>query len=317
MRCYEPFLPLKLKAILFLLLFLPLVSFASQITITLKDVAFVNSNDVYLKDIANINTKSPSLKKYLAEIKLTTIYRNKTIIASKLVQQRLVENLIDIKKVKIIGDKTIVVLNKKQITAQELIPVITRYIKKHYKNIRIKKITVSPEKVDVIGNYSIKITPKGKTSSYIYLSIKLVPTDRELSASVRYVKLTKAVVAKHFLPKGLRITPLDVKISQVEVKPNKEYIKDLNDVLGKKLRRNIKEGEPITYRDLLKNYLVRRNSNVKVIYQRGAFKIELLGRALQNGELGDIIKVRNLSSGKVIQCKVIGINKVLFLSGQF
>ena len=316
MRCCEQSLRLKHKFTLFLLLLSFSFSLANQITIKLKDIAFINSQDVYLKDIADITTKSKALKKYISNLRIAKI-KNKGVITKSLIEAKLQENLIDTSQINIVGDRVLVVLNEKYITANQLIPKINEYINKQYKNVKIQKITISPQKRKVIGSYQLKIFPKGKTRNYIYLTIKVLPSGEEFSVSVRYIKLTKAVVAKHFLPKGSKITPLDVKIAKVEEKPNKEYIKDLNEVIGKKVKRNIKEGSPISYQDLLKTYLVRRNSNVKVIYQRGAFKIELLGRALQNGELGDIIKVKNLSSGKVIQCKVIGANKVLFLSGQF
>ncbi|RMD45217.1 MAG: flagella basal body P-ring formation protein FlgA, partial [Aquificota bacterium] len=38
-------------------------------------------------------------------------------------------------------------------------------------------------------------------------------------------------------------------------------------------------------------------------------------KALENGQLNQIIKVKNTSSGKVIPCKVIGRNQVLFIGG--
>ena len=60
------------------------------------------------------------------------------------------------------------------------------------------------------------------------------------------------------------------------------------------------------------HYLVKRGNPVKVVYVKGPIKIEIIGIALENGREGDIIKVKNPSTGKILPCRVVGENVVLF-----
>ncbi|RMD47234.1 MAG: flagella basal body P-ring formation protein FlgA, partial [Aquificota bacterium] len=108
----------------------------------------------------------------------------------------------------------------------------------------------------------------------------------------------------------------DILLKKVEIKKDRRYFYNIKDVLGKKVRFSIRKGEPITYSKLQKEFLVLRNTNVEVIYKKKNFLIKLIGIALENGEFGDLIKVRNTSSGKIILCKVIGRNKAIFVSGR-
>lgn len=302
--------------IFLILLFLTKISLGAQVKIYLKEIVYLSKYEVKLSDIADIKAKNQNLKKYLSSITIKKIY-DKGVITKEDILEKLKENFIDLSQTTIYGKKTIVVLKKTTIDKVFLEKLIRNYTKKSYPNIEIENISIRNISINVIGKPKIIIKEKGKTSSYIYLSIIFPNLNKEISASVKYSQIIKAVVANYPLPKGHIVKPKDVKISYIKPKRKKGYIDKIDLVLGKKLKRSIKKDEPISFRDLEKEYLVRKNSNVKVLYKKGNFKIELLGRALENGEKGQIIKVKNISSGKVVQCKVIGINKVEFLSGDY
>lgn len=290
--------------------------YASEIKIYLKEIVYLPKTEVSLGDIAEIKTKNENLKKYLSSIQIKNVY-SKGIIRTQDIKKALKENFINLNQTKIYGEKTIVVVKKTNINQQFLKDYIQKYLKKHYPNIAVETINIRNVSIDIVGNPEIIIKEKGKTSSYIYLSVIFPNLNREISASVKYSKIIKAVVANYPLYKGHIIKPEDIRLANIKSTRNRSFIDDIDLLIGKRLKRNIKKDEPISFRDLEKEYFVRKNSNVKVVYQKGTFKIELLGRALENGEKGQIIKVKNLSSGKVIQCKVIGINKVKFLSVEY
>jgi len=305
-----------MKKFILIFFFLFSFSFGKNIEIKLKDIVYISKYEVYLSDIATIKTQNKNFKNYLSSIYIKTI-TDKTVVSKEEILQALKKNFIDLSSVEIYGKKTIVVLNKTRIDKEKLEEIVKSYIKKHYPNIYIENISLRAPSIEVLGEPKISIKEKGKTSSYIYLDIKLLNINKNLSASIKYAPLLEVVVAKYPLPKGHIIKYKDVKISRIKIKRGKDYIDKLELAVGKKLKRTKRKGEPILFRDLEKQYLVRKNSNVKVIYNKGNFKIELIGRALENGDKGQIIKVKNISSGKVIQCKVIGINRVEFLSGDY
>ncbi|RUM50483.1 MAG: flagella basal body P-ring formation protein FlgA [Hydrogenothermus sp.] len=302
--------------IFLILLFLAKISLGAQVEIYLKEIVYLSKYEVNLSDIADIKAKNQNLKKYLSSIIVKKIY-DKGVITKEDILKSLKENFIDLSQAVIHGEKTIVAIKKTTIDRVFLEKHIRNYIRKSYPNVEIENISIRNVSISVIGKPEIIVKEKGKTSSYIYLSVIFPDLNKEISASVRYTQIIKAVVANYPLPKGHIIKPKDVKISYIKPKRIRGYIDKIDLVLGKKLKRSIKKDEPIGFRDLEKEYLVRKNNNVKVVYKKGSFKIELLGRALENGEKEQIIRVKNISSGKVIQCKVIGINKVEFLSGDY
>lgn len=72
------------------------------------------------------------------------------------------------------------------------------------------------------------------------------------------------------------------------------------DVIGKKLKNAVIKGSPFGIRDIETERLVKRGQNVEIIAQSGAVEIKTLGTALQDGAVGDIIRVKREGSGSSI-----------------
>jgi len=314
MRCLEQLQLLKVS--LFVTLVIWVGAFASQVDIYLKDIVFLNKSKVYIKDIAKVNAKNKQLAKYINSLYIGS-FSQKGVVKKNQVLKLLKDNFLDTSQVKIHNNQTIVVVKKSTIDDSFIKNAVSNYLKHRYPNIYIENISVKKFSTEAVGKPKVLIKEKGKTSSYIYLTVLLPNLDKKVPVSVKYALAERVVVAKYPLPRGHTVKLSDVKLSKVKLKKHRQYIENLEEVVGKKLKRAVKKGQPITYEHLEKQYLVRKSSSVKVLYSKGSFKIEILGKALENGELGEVIKVRNISSGKVIQCKVIGLNQVQFLSGQF
>jgi flagella basal body P-ring formation protein FlgA len=130
---------------------------------------------------------------------------------------------------------------------------------------------------------------------------------------VRVDKKVDAVVASRDIPKGKVVTLQDVKREKLPSLRVRGGVLTIESVVGKVAKRNIRAGEVIKERDLEPNFVVKKGKPVKLIYESGGIHVELLAVALENGAVGDIIKVKNVSTGKVLVCKVIGENTVKFL----
>ncbi|GAB0172668.1 flagellar basal body P-ring formation chaperone FlgA [Helicobacter trogontum] len=67
----------------------------------------------------------------------------------------------------------------------------------------------------------------------------------------------------------------------------------------------------VIYRNkLAKRMLVVKDSNVKILFREYGIEASASGRALENGVQGDIIKVENLESKRIVNAKVIAENIV-------
>ncbi|MEO2068742.1 MAG: flagellar basal body P-ring formation chaperone FlgA, partial [Desulfurobacteriaceae bacterium] len=132
--------------------------------------------------------------------------------------------------------------------------------------------------------------------------------------TLRVEKKQSVVVAKKNIPKGKIITFEDLEVVKLPESKAKNTFLSKEEVIGRVARRDIRKGEVIRERDILPHFIVFKGKPVKVVYSSGTIHIEILGIALENGSLGDIIKVKNISTGKVLLCRVIGNGIVKFLS---
>ncbi|WP_297024148.1 flagellar basal body P-ring formation chaperone FlgA [Thalassospira sp.] len=87
-------------------------------------------------------------------------------------------------------------------------------------------------------------------------------------------------------------------------------IRDINDVIGKEVTRPSNPNEPLMFRDLSNPILVRRGALVIIRLVTANMALTARGKAMENGSLGDVIRVVNQSSNKTIQVEVVAENEV-------
>jgi flagellar basal body P-ring formation protein FlgA len=81
-------------------------------------------------------------------------------------------------------------------------------------------------------------------------------------------------------------------------------ITDMNEVVGRAARHQLRPGQPLHAADLMKPDIVQRNDTVTIVYQVPGLTLTLRGQAQEAGALGDSIGVLNLESKRVVQAVV-------------
>lgn len=76
---------------------------------------------------------------------------------------------------------------------------------------------------------------------------------------------------------------------------------DIKPLLGMQVRRNVKTGDVITRRLLEKKYLINRDQHVDLKVSSASFTASVTAVALEDGQLGQRIKVKNLTSDAIIE----------------
>jgi len=87
-------------------------------------------------------------------------------------------------------------------------------------------------------------------------------------------------------------------------------ISDMNDVIGKSLCLSVRPNTEITGNMLKAVNAVTRGRIVQVILDSGAINITTMGMAEEDGVEGSFVRVRNISSNKIIYARVVGESKV-------
>ncbi len=318
MKCLEPFLLSKLRGnrvlfivLLFTFIFINLLE--AKITIELYPIVNLEKENVLLRDISSIKSESTEdrMKKFIEEIYVTNIDVGIKKIDKEDVIRSLKRNYIDLKNISIIGaDRVIVKRETIKLTQAQILKDIEKYLEKNFKD-AIEIVSISVSKKELIlpsGKIEKKIRVKSKTANNIYLSYNIFINGEKRSSLPITVKVKYFLMipyAKKDIPKGKKIEPNDVYLKKSAVSNVLRNSVKLEDILGKVAKRNIKKDSIIKSYLLSPDYLVLKGKNVKILYSNGPINIELMGLALENGSKGDIIRVKNISSNKVIKCKVV------------
>lgn len=119
--------------------------------------------------------------------------------------------------------------------------------------------------------------------------------------------LMDVVVSTKALHRNIRIERGDVRLVKKWFnRLPSNIISSLDDVVGMKLRASIKPNSEINGNMVRSIPMVKRGKPVKIIFESSPMRITTIGLAEQDGMHGELIKVRNISSKKVIYARVTG-----------
>ena len=161
-------------------------------------------------------------------------------------------------------------------------------------------------KVDVRGNENYL----GETN----LVLKLYNNGvlfREEPVRVRIEVLREFVVSIKSMGREYVVGADDVTLQKKWVRSIPlNSISDKSDVVGKLLCVSVRPNTEITSNMLKAVNAVRRGKIVQVVLDSGAINITTTGMAEEDGVEGSFVRVRNISSNKIIYTKVVGESKV-------
>jgi len=127
----------------------------------------------------------------------------------------------------------------------------------------------------------------------------------------RYEMLVRATVTAKVAVTSVPVsanTPLqarDVELARRDVTLVSDSIATLSDVTGLSSRRSLRAGEVLRQGQLASPVLVKRGAAVNIVAQKEQVRVSMDGVAMDPGAQGEVIRVRNASSGTVIRARVI------------
>jgi flagella basal body P-ring formation protein FlgA len=129
---------------------------------------------------------------------------------------------------------------------------------------------------------------------------------REEPVRVRMEVAMDVVVSAKFLPRDTEINADDVRLVRKWFNQNPaNIVTQMEDVIGKHPYSDIRQNMEIK-RNMLKTLrTIRRGKMVKIVLESGPMTIVTFGLSEEDGSRGDFIKVKNISSNKIVYAKVI------------
>ncbi len=304
MRCLEP---LRISSKFWILLLLPLGVWA-QVTITLHSHAKWHRG-LSLGEIADISSEDKRVVQFLKGLQIPSQAAADGRVERSEVVELLRSHMIDPKRVRVGGGPLLLFTQASTLTKERLEKAIEAYVRQNYPEVKIERVLLNFKKMALPeGEYRLAIFTSSKTPSRLYLDMRIHSGGellRRVHPTVLVTTYLKVPVAVRTIQRGQIIGPEDIRWERRALRGSLSRYPKIGEVIGAVAKRKIEAGRLLTRSAIELDYAVKKRRNVKIVYQKGAIRIELLGLALQNGRVGDIVRVKNLSSNKVLRCKVL------------
>ncbi len=224
------------------------------------------------------------------------------------------------------GDVKQTIIKRKKITKNKNIidsnlieNAIAKAIKKKMLgNLYEIELAETYKKIEFLSNNepSIIVKKLNFNNSNPTFKANILLKDKDIEKNIKIIgsayRLVKVPVLKNRLSNGDVITKFDIKYIMLRAKNiSANTILDAKKLLGKTPRRYIGAMRNIQLTDVVSPKIVKKGERVSVSIKKGALNLSIVGKALTDGALGDVIKIVNLSSNKVIEAKIIGVQQAV------
>ncbi|OHB61573.1 MAG: flagella basal body P-ring formation protein FlgA [Planctomycetes bacterium GWF2_42_9] len=159
-------------------------------------------------------------------------------------------------------------------------------------------------------NQNVKLIPNitDKTNTQVKIEVTVLAGEnqidkRDITFALQYTG--KKIVAKTDLPQGTVLTPENVAVENcISTQP---LPANWSIPYGSALKKSLAANSEITMNlveDVKPQVILKRNQNVLIKIEKMGLVVTAIGKTLQDGCVGDCIKVQNLSSQRIIIVKV-------------
>ena len=181
----------------------------------------------------------------------------------------------------------------------------------------LKYPACEPENIiinDISGNSKlIKINCIGNNPWQFIVRNKV----NKLKSKTKNKQLSNFYALKNFKEKGSIIKEKDLIIVTRKNNQRNVFISDKSDIVGKKLKKSVNSNQLLKHSNLQKDWLIKKNSLVTIINNKTFVTIKEDGLAMNDANYMDMIKVKNVKSGKVIVGYAKNEKKVILNTKQY
>jgi flagellar basal body P-ring formation protein FlgA len=132
-------------------------------------------------------------------------------------------------------------------------------------------------------------------------------TPKQISVPTRIEVCKDVVMSSRPIRKDNTISSQDIVVEERWFsRLPQDLLTDPGNVIGRRLLRSVNAKSPISLSMLSNPILFKKGKVVKIVCDNDALNITTFGTAEEEGVYGAMIKVRNMSSNKIIQGKVVG-----------
>jgi len=181
----------------------------------------------------------------------------------------------------------------------------------------LKYPACEPENIiinDISGNSKlIKVNCIGNNPWQFIVRNKV----NKLKSKTKNKQLSNFYALKNFKEKGSIIKEKDLIVVKRKNSQRNVLISNKLDIVGKKLKKSMNSNQLLKRSNLEKDWLIKKNSLVSIINNKSFVTIKEDGLAMNDANYMDMIKVKNIKSGKVIVGYAKNEKKVILNTKQY
>ncbi|MGR3218351.1 MAG: flagellar basal body P-ring formation chaperone FlgA [Candidatus Anammoxibacter sp.] len=294
--------------------------YSSGIVIDLKSNSFVRGRNITVGDIATVTGADIDLSLTIDSIVLARAPwpGNDTTIGLGEIMTMLNNRGVDLNEVSFEGASEVTVnVESIVISGREIAAHAEKYLRNklaHGDDYLVLELQLVPhDQVVPLGNGDVKLKftriSSGRSKKHIYLSISIMVDGdvfRTVGLTFNVQRFGSVVVAKRVIKSGQVIRKRAVSIESVETtRLINTTFDNVESVIGKIAKRSFRPGQVIT-EEMLKNVAVmRKGDTVVILIKSRGFSIRSKGICKEDGTYGDMVKVVNIDTKKVLYGNVL------------
>jgi flagellar basal body P-ring formation protein FlgA len=283
--------------------------------ITFRGTATVPGSSITLAEIAVINSDSELAQTLGSQsVAASPDAGQKIILDTRTISKKITDTVADPAEIQWHGASSVTVERLgNTLTTQKILEIINSYIRERAKELPKAHYTFSPKEPPLpflvpVGDIKWDVTPSNPelVGSKRFSIIGRIDNRviKNFSVHGTLEAIAHVAVAASSLRRDDLITASQIQMEPRDLSELRAPCLQPNQVVGKKLLRNIKAGAAIELTALEFPPLVKKGGLVKILCQKNGLELTASGIAKTDGKQDQIIKVKNISSDKEIFARV-------------
>ncbi len=277
-----------------------------------------SEGDLRLVEVAQISGASRRVRRRLEDVFLGPGPLTGEII--RISRKKVADSIrsAGVENVTLTGAREIRVRNAKRVLSQgEMVSAVRSYLKTRLINrrgdVEIKTITVPRQKVILPTDENIQLVVQAPANSRFIGRTPLILRVIRGSSEIRRIWVTAEIAVYTEVPVAVR--PIRsrerLKASDFEMQRRdmlslpSDVVTSIEALESATAVRLLSPGDVVRKSAVKYPYLVKRGHLVRVLARRGKLSIMAIGKALDAGRRGDVIRVINIDSNKPIHARVV------------
>ncbi|WP_456388240.1 flagellar basal body P-ring formation chaperone FlgA [Desulfolithobacter sp.] len=299
---------------LLLLVVLPAITQASSLVVTFREKAVVQADKITLGDIATLNPENDQTRSIASLLVGRAPLPGQS---RKLQAEDVIRRLAGDQRLQdaywqgsgnIIVERDGIVIDRKQIQK-----ILADYLQQNLNKLPRGQIRFSSLRIPApftlpSGRLNWKVVPSrpeiiGSSSFSIIFKVNGT-TVRNCTVRGRIEVLARVATAAVTLRRGQIVTADKIRMTRQDIASLQDPFFNPDNIIGMQVRYTLHAGKAIEHRHVEEPPVIRKGDLVKIIASRSGLQLTATGMSRMDGRPGDVVRVQNMNSGKLIYCRV-------------